>query len=83
MQCTVTKGVTYIPIPSAKGVNFAGLLTVDLPATVKHGQEFNIIVRRVSTRQFARDRLQTPQARPAHAGPSQAETHRQPPAWES
>jgi hypothetical protein len=51
LQCTVTKGVTYIPIPPANNVNFAGLLTIDLPTTIKNGQEFNIVVRRVSTRQ--------------------------------
>jgi hypothetical protein len=42
--------VTYIPIPTGKGQNFAGLLTVDLPPTVVKGQEFNIIVRRITTR---------------------------------
>jgi hypothetical protein len=51
VQCKVTKGVTYIPIPAGKGENFAGLLTVDLPPTVVKGQEFSIIVRRVATRQ--------------------------------
>jgi hypothetical protein len=51
LQCRVTKGVTYIPIPTGKGENFAGLLTVDLPPTVMKGQEFNIVVRRLATRQ--------------------------------
>jgi hypothetical protein len=51
LQCTVTKGVTYIPIPPATGVNFAGLLTLDLPATITRGEQFNIVLRRVSTRQ--------------------------------
>ena len=51
VQCKVTKGITYIPIPTAAGENFAGLLTLDLPATVVKGQEFNIIVRRITTRQ--------------------------------
>jgi hypothetical protein len=69
LQCTVTKGVTYIPIPPAQGVNFAGLLTVNLPATITIGQEFNIIVRRISTRRFSIDRQPTLQA-----GPAQAET---------
>jgi hypothetical protein len=50
VQCKVTRGVTYIPIPPATGENFAGLLTVDLPASVVKGQEFNVIVRRVATR---------------------------------
>ena len=51
LQCRVTKGVTYIPIPTGSGENFAGLLTVDLPPTVIKGQEFNITVRRITTRQ--------------------------------
>ena len=51
LQCTVTKGVTYIPIPTANNLNFAGLLTIDLPATITNGQQFNVVLRRVSTRQ--------------------------------
>lgn len=50
IQCKVTKGVTYIPIPTGSGENFAGLFTVDLPTTVIAGQEFNITVRRITTR---------------------------------
>lgn len=55
VQCLVTGGVTYIPIPAATGPNFAGLLTVDLPTTVVKGQEFNILVRRIATRRYARE----------------------------
>ena len=43
--------MTYVPIPTGAGENFAGLLTVDLPPTVVKGQEFKIIVRRITTRQ--------------------------------
>jgi hypothetical protein len=50
IQCTVAKGVTYVPIPPGTGENLASLLTVDLPQTVRTGQEFNITVRRVATR---------------------------------
>jgi len=57
LQCLVTRGVTYVPIPPALGVNFAGLFTVDLPATVRNGQEFNILLRRISTRRMP---IQTP-----------------------
>ena len=49
IQCNTTKGVTYIPVPVGSGQNFAGLFTVDLPTTVVAGQEFNIIVRKIST----------------------------------
>lgn len=50
IDCTVGRGVTYVPIPAGTAQNIAGLLTVDLPTTVTVGQEFNILVRRVSTR---------------------------------
>lgn len=50
IQCSVTRGVTYVPIPPAAGENFAGLFTVDLPPSIVSGQEFNIVVRRVTTR---------------------------------
>ena len=36
--------------PTDTGKTFAGLFTVDLPTTVKKGQEFNIVVRRITTR---------------------------------
>jgi hypothetical protein len=45
------KGATYIPIPSGTGKQFAGLFTVDLPLGVRKGQEFKILVRRISTRE--------------------------------
>jgi hypothetical protein len=43
-------GVSYVPIPKGAGDNFAGLLTIDLPQTVITGQEFDVLVRRISTR---------------------------------
>jgi hypothetical protein len=52
IDCKVDRGVTYVPIPSGTAQNIAGLLTVDLPTTVTVGQEFNILVRRVSTRRL-------------------------------
>jgi len=52
VQCKVTGGVTYVPVPMSAGENFAGLLTVDLPLTVVTGQEFNVVVRRVGRRQL-------------------------------
>jgi hypothetical protein len=50
IRCKTTKGITYVPIVTGSGENFAGLFTVDLPTTVVSGQEFNIIVRRITTR---------------------------------
>ena len=57
IQCEVVKGVTYIPIPVGSGQNFSGLFTVNLPATVVKGQEFNITVRRITTRQNPNQRI--------------------------
>ena len=48
IQCP-TGGVTYIPIPKAAGPNFASLLTIDLPDTVKKGQVYNIAVRQITS----------------------------------
>ena len=50
ISCPVTGGVTYVPIPPGGGDSFAGLLTIDLPTTVVTGQEFNVVVRRITTR---------------------------------
>lgn len=54
IQC-VTGAVTYIPIPPGAGPNFAGLLSLQLPQTVLAGQEFNVLVRRLSSRSAALD----------------------------
>ena len=51
VQCTVDHPVTYLPIPFGTGASFAGLFTIDLPIGVKAGQQFNIVVRRVRSRQ--------------------------------
>jgi hypothetical protein len=64
IQCTVTKGVTYVPIPAGTGENYAGLLTIDLPTTVKAGQEFTVVVRRVQTTHLAQPPAPTPPQQP-------------------
>ncbi|MGP0071106.1 MAG: hypothetical protein ACLPWF_04135 [Bryobacteraceae bacterium] len=51
VQCQVVSPVTYIPIPPGAGGSFAGLITVDLPASVRYGNQFDIVVRRITTRQ--------------------------------
>ena len=53
IQCKTTREPTYVPIPTGTGASLAGLLTIDLPATVVKGQEFNIVVRRIGTRRIA------------------------------
>lgn len=59
IQCKVTGGVTYVPIPTGGSENFAGLFTVDLPTTVVTGQEFNVVVRRIATQQVPQINLRT------------------------
>lgn len=49
IQCQ-TGSVTFIPIPPSTSPNLAGLITLDLPSTIFAYQEFNIIVKRISTR---------------------------------
>jgi hypothetical protein len=58
IQCIVVRGVTYVPIPSAAGQNFAGLFTVDLPIGVVRGEEFNILVRRITSKQIGDTNIQ-------------------------
>jgi murein tripeptide amidase MpaA len=42
-------GITYVPIPPGVGSNYAGLMTVDLPTTVRGGRPAsNVIVRQVT-----------------------------------
>ncbi len=55
IDITVTHGVSYVPIPPGGSENLASLLTVDLPQTVRTGQEFNITVRRISTRRMKQE----------------------------
>ncbi len=45
-----TGSLTYIPIPAGTGSNLAGMLTIDLPAGVRTGQQFDVVVRRLRTR---------------------------------
>jgi hypothetical protein len=47
IQCP-TKGITYIPVPEGPGPNIPGMLTVDLPGTVKKGQAFKVVVRQLT-----------------------------------
>lgn len=69
IQCRVPQGVTYIPIPTAIGKNFAGLITVELPSTVRVGQEFRIKLRRVATRRFSDTTTPNPRIAAAESVP--------------
>jgi hypothetical protein len=54
IQCRLVGGLTYVPIPALSGQNLAGLLTIDLPSTVVKGEEFNVVIRRITTRRFVK-----------------------------
>jgi hypothetical protein len=45
---TPTGGITYVPIPPSVGADYAGLLTVDLPKTVKKGQVFKVVAQQLT-----------------------------------
>ena len=73
----VPGGATYIPIPTVPAAtttntiqSFAGLFTVDLPLGVQRRQEFNILVRRLTTKFFSD--IQVPSVA-AVAGPKSAQ----------
>jgi len=68
VSVTVAGGVSYIPVPRGTGDNFAGLFTLDLPQTVRTGQEYTVLVRRVSTRTVTDIVIQT-RTLPATIGP--------------
>jgi len=42
------RGITYVPIPPGIGSNYAGLLTVELPPTVKRDQSFQVLARQIT-----------------------------------
>jgi hypothetical protein len=48
-----TAGVTYLPIPQGGSLDLAGLITLDLPAGIREGQIFRIVVRQVVDRPSA------------------------------
>jgi hypothetical protein len=68
LNLTVEGGVTYIPIPEGTGQNFAGLFTLEVPVGVRTGQEFEVVVRRMSSRAARR----TPPPPPPPEAPATA-----------
>ena len=50
LSIPVNGGVSYIPIPSGTGQNFAGLFTLEMPPGIRTGQQFEVVVRRISTK---------------------------------
>jgi hypothetical protein len=53
VQITVSGGAGYIPIPTGTGPNFAGLLTLELANGIRVGDQFNVIIRRITSRQLS------------------------------
>lgn len=43
-----TGGITYIPIPAGEGANYASLISIDLPSTVKKGQSFTTVIHQIT-----------------------------------
>ncbi len=47
LQCK-TGGITYVPIPPGTNINYAGLLSVDLPDHLRRGNTYTVVVRQVT-----------------------------------
>ena len=55
LSCTAG-GIVYLPIPKGPDGNFAGLLSMNLPATVSRGELYTVVVRQITNKARARDR---------------------------
>jgi hypothetical protein len=64
---TVTGKISYIPVPSGNLSDLAGLVTLDLPATVRAGQTFRVVLHQLIDSPAPRPRppLPVPRARAA------------------
>lgn len=47
IECAARR-ITYIPVPTGSGIDFAGLLSLNLPPNIRKGQVFSVIVRQVT-----------------------------------
>jgi hypothetical protein len=47
IECPIG-GITFVPIPAAADLHYAGLLSVDLPEGIRRGQQFSVLVRQVT-----------------------------------
>ena len=43
-----TGGITYIPVPPGTNINYAGLLTLDLPEHLRRGEIYTVVVRQIT-----------------------------------
>jgi hypothetical protein len=44
----VADGISFIPVVHAVGANLAGLVTIELPASVTHGHTYHVVVRQLT-----------------------------------
>jgi hypothetical protein len=42
------EGITYVPVPYGSNINYAGLLSLDVPSGVRPGQSFGVVVRQIT-----------------------------------
>lgn len=49
VQCLTTRRLSYVPIPANSGPKFAGLISIEMPASVAVGQTYTIIIQRVTS----------------------------------
>lgn len=56
VQMSVNGQVTYVPVPSGGIGDLAGLLTLDLPSSVRKGQTFRVVLHQVIDAPAARPR---------------------------
>jgi hypothetical protein len=57
------RGISFIPIPEGVGSNYAGLITVDLPASLGRGRNFAVVARQI-TNAFGSGRPPPPPPQP-------------------
>jgi len=50
IEVKTVRGVTFVPIQVGTAAVYAGLFSIDLPLTVRTGQEFDVVVRRIGKR---------------------------------
>jgi hypothetical protein len=51
-------GTTYMPIPHGTKVNLAGLISVQLPAGVKKGEKYEVVVRQITSEDYTEEVIQ-------------------------
>jgi hypothetical protein len=65
VECRSGGGVAYVPIPAGGNQSFAGLITVELAAGIRVGNQFEVVVRRITSRRPIHSR---DDAQPAGSG---------------